>query len=109
VVYGPENSDTIGMMNQLAWTMATSDSPEIRNGTNAVRLATEAVAATQRKNPGYLDTLAAAYAETQRFDTAVAAQLEAMGLLRNEQEQRDYASRLRLYQAHQPCRELRSR
>ena len=46
-------------MNDLARIQATSESAEIRNGTNAVVLAEEAVAATHRQNPGFLDTLAA--------------------------------------------------
>jgi hypothetical protein len=70
-----------------------------------VRLAEKAVAATQRKNGGFLDTLAAAYAETRQFDKAVATQQEAIGLLQSEPEKKDYASRLKLYQENNPCRE----
>ena len=89
-------------MNDLAWIQATSEAAEIRNGTNAVLLAEEAVAATHRKIPGFLDTLAASYAETQEFDKAAVVQLEAIGLLQTEQEKKDYDSRLKLYQAHKP-------
>jgi hypothetical protein len=91
-------------MNDLAWIQATSEAAEIRNGTNAVLLAEEAVAATHRKNPGFLDTLAASYAETQQFDKAAAVQLEAIGLLQTEQEKKDFDSRLQLYKAHQSYR-----
>jgi hypothetical protein len=69
-----------------------------------VNLAEEAVAATHRNNPAFLDTLAAAYAETQQFDKAVAVQQEAIGLLQREAEKKDYASRLQLYQAKKPYR-----
>ena len=67
-------------------------------------LAEEAVAATHRTNAGCLDTLAAAYAETQQFDKAVAVQQEAIRLLQSEPEKKDYGSRLKLYQANKPYR-----
>jgi len=101
---GPQDSVTLQAMNDLAWIQATSEAAESRNGTNAVLLAEEAVAATHRKNPGFLDTLAAAYAESQQFDKAAAVEQEAIGLLKSEPEKHDYASHLKLYQANQPCR-----
>jgi eukaryotic-like serine/threonine-protein kinase len=101
---GPQDPVTLQAMNELAWLQATSVAAEIRNGTNAVVLAEEAVAATHRKNPGFLDTLAAAYAEAQQFDQAVAALQEAIGLLKSGQDKQDYESRLELYQAHKPYR-----
>ena len=101
-VLGPEHPDTLWVMNNLAWTMATSDVATIRNGTNAVQLAETAVAATSRKNWSFLDTLAAAYAETQQFDKAAAAEREAIGLLKIEPEKKDCVSRLNLYLANKP-------
>jgi eukaryotic-like serine/threonine-protein kinase len=101
---GPQDPVTLQAMNDLAWFQATSEAAEIRNGTNAVFLAEEAVAATHRKNPGFLDTLAAAYAETQQFDKAAAVEQEAIGLLKSEPEKKDCASHLKLYQANQPYR-----
>jgi len=107
-VLGPEHPDTLKDLNDIAWTSATSDAVEIRNGTNALKFAEEAVAATHRTNAGFLDTLAAAYAETQQFDKAAAVQQEAIGLLQSEHEKKDYASRLQLYQAHKPYRAQRN-
>ena len=78
---------------------------EIRNGTNAVRLAEQAVAASSRTNANFLDTLAAAYAETHQFDKAVSTQNEAIALLSNEVEKSDYKSRLKLYQDKTPYRQ----
>jgi tetratricopeptide (TPR) repeat protein len=104
-VNGPKYPDTLEAMNSLASTLATSDKATIRNGTNAVQLAEAAVAATSRKNPDYLDTLAAAYAEMQQFDKASAAEREAIGLLKTEAEKKDCASRLSLYQANKPYHE----
>jgi tetratricopeptide (TPR) repeat protein len=105
---GPEHRDTLDAMTELARSLASSDAPEIRSGTNAVHLAEEVVAATHRTDADYLDTLAAAYAETQQFDKAVAVQQEAIGLLQSEQKKKDFGSRLELYQAHKPYREKRN-
>ena len=103
-MFGSQHPGTLQAMNDLAWMQATSEAADIRNGMNAVLLAEEAVAATHRKNPGFLDTLAASYAETQQFDKAVAALQEAIVLLKSDQEKNDYESRLKLYQAHKPYR-----
>jgi len=91
-VLGPAHRDTLWCLNNIAWELATSDAAEIRNGTDAVNFAEEAVAATHRANAGFLDTLAAAYAETQQFDKAVSAEQEAIGLAKSEQEKKDYDS-----------------
>jgi tetratricopeptide (TPR) repeat protein len=77
-VLGPEHPVTLQSMNALAWTLATSEATEIRNGTNALNIAEQAAAVTHRTNALFLDTLAAAYAETQQFDKAVAVQQEAI-------------------------------
>jgi hypothetical protein len=102
--FGPEDPGTLEAMGGLAWTLATSNDAEIRNGTNALHLAEEAVAVTSRTNAGLLSTLAAAYAETQQFDKAVTVQQEAILLLKTEQEKNDFASGLKLYQANKPYR-----
>jgi serine/threonine protein kinase len=101
---GPEHPDTLQSMNDLAWILATSDSPKIRNGTNALNMSQQTVAATHRTNAGFLDTLAAAYAETQQFAKAAAVQQEAVDLLHGEAKKKDYDKRLKLYQANKPCR-----
>ena len=52
--------------------------------------AEKAVAATNRKTPADLDTLAAAYAEAGQFEKAVSTQQEAIALLQTEAEKDDY-------------------
>jgi eukaryotic-like serine/threonine-protein kinase len=94
-----------GPMNDLASELATSTNSRVRDGLAAVSLAGKAVAATNRKNPDYLDTMAAAYAETGQFDEAVKIENEAIALLHNETEKADYTSRLGLYKAGKPCRQ----
>jgi len=92
-------------LNNLAWLLATCPDSGLRDGKSAVAFAERAVAATLRKNVAYLDTLAAAYAETGQFAKAVSVQNEAIALLHDEKMKEDFASRLRLYQSNSPYRE----
>jgi len=107
-VLGPEHPGTLQAMNGLAWALATSDASTMGNGTNAVQFAETVVAATSRKNPDYLDTLAAAYAETQQFDKAVAVEREALALYHTERQKKEAGSHLSLYQSNKPYREKKS-
>jgi serine/threonine protein kinase/Flp pilus assembly protein TadD len=91
-------------LNELAWFLATCPDSNSRDGTNALTFAEKAVAATKRKNPAYLDTLAAAFAEAGQFAKAISTQQEAIALLQNEQQKKDYASRLKLYESGIPYR-----
>jgi len=55
--------------------LATAPQKPLRDGAKAVKLATQAVHSTGDKNPGFLRTLAAAYAEVGQFaDAAQTAQ-----------------------------------
>ncbi len=91
--------------NGLAWLLATSSDPAIRNGSNALALAEKAVASTHRKEPNLIDTLAAAYAEVGQFDKAISLQKEAIALQQDEKLKREFLSRLKLYESHSPYRE----
>jgi tetratricopeptide (TPR) repeat protein len=65
--------------NALAWLLATCPDADVRSGRRAVTHAEKAVELTERKHGAFLDTLAAAYAEVQRFDDAIRVQQEALG------------------------------
>ena len=93
-------------INDLAWLMATSGIADLRDGPSAVALAEAAVQGTEKKNASLLDTLAAAYAEAGRYDQAVATQKEAIALLPIENQNNEYAARLKLYEAKTPYRAL---
>ncbi len=102
-IFGKAHPTTINTENNLAWFLATCANPTVRNGERALRLAQEATAATSHTNAVVLDTLAAAYAETGDFAKAISAQREAIALLGSERN-RDYESRLQLYQSGSPYR-----
>ena len=93
------------VLNEIAWVFATSADPNLRDGTNAITFAEKSVIATNRKKSMYLDTLAAAYAETGQFAKAVSIQQEAIALSQSEPEKRDLASRLKLYESNSPYRD----
>jgi tetratricopeptide (TPR) repeat protein len=90
-------------LNGLAWLLATAKDERLRNGAEAVDLATQAVglsASAQNR-----DTLAAAYAAAGRFDDAVAEQGRAIELLRKEGQEKsvaDFEERLALYREGKP-------
>ena len=87
-------------MNEIAWHIATCGEATPVQAQRAVEAAEKAVAANDRKDPALLDTLAAALARYGEFAKAVAVQEEAMGLLTETGQKKDFASRLRLYQAN---------
>jgi cytochrome c-type biogenesis protein CcmH/NrfG len=62
----PEN---LAALSNLAWLLATSSDPTLRNGSEAVQLAERADSASSRsdKHPSVLRILAAAYAEAGQF------------------------------------------
>ena len=97
--------DQAQILNSVAWFLATSPDEEISDPARAVACAEKAVAATGRTRSGPLDTLAASYAASGQFAKAVQVQREAIDLLQNEEEKRDYVSRLRLFEVNRPYRD----
>jgi len=71
---------TPDVFNNLAWLLATSPDASIRNGSRAVELAQRASQLSGERNPVYLGTLAAAYAETGNFSEAIATGQHALDL-----------------------------
>ncbi|MEI6537802.1 MAG: hypothetical protein WCN98_20840, partial [Verrucomicrobiaceae bacterium] len=57
-------------LNSLAWILATSPDPYMRNGPRAMMLARKAGSQLENRNPEMLKTLAAALAECSRFSEA---------------------------------------
>ena len=97
--------------NDLAWMLATSNEATHRNGPLAVRLAECACGQTHHMETIMVGTLAAAYAESGRFDEAIStAQLAcALASLSGQQELLNKNQELlTLYLDHQPYREVES-
>jgi Tfp pilus assembly protein PilF len=65
------NPDLPLALNNLAWILATTGDPKIRNGAEAVQIAESACTLTHYQKTAYIGTLAAAYAEAGRFDDAI--------------------------------------
>jgi tetratricopeptide (TPR) repeat protein len=78
--------DDVPLLNRLGWILATVPDDGVRNGVEAVRLAERAVRLSERRDVESLDTLAAAYAETGRFDDAASAGTEALALARQKSD-----------------------
>lgn len=92
----------------LAWLLATNKNSAIRNGIEAVQLAEYANEHTNSNFPEILDTLAAAYAESERFSDAIQTAQKALNLARQRNQERiakDIDERLQLYREAKPFRE----
>ena len=97
----PKNS---GVLNNLAWVLATSPEDELRNGGRAIELAKQACEVTEYKQAHILSTLAAGYAESGDFDHAVDWSQKAVALGADEMKEQ-LKKELESYQAKKPWRE----
>jgi tetratricopeptide (TPR) repeat protein len=70
----------LAAQNQLAWALATCSDASVRNGFESVELARQANELSGERNPIFLHTLAAAYAENGQFTEAVATATRALEL-----------------------------
>ncbi|MCA9221915.1 MAG: tetratricopeptide repeat protein [Planctomycetales bacterium] len=99
--------DDSGLLNNLAWVMATSPDDDVRNGKQAIELATRACEVTDFKRPHILSTLASAYAEAGDFDKAKEWSKKAVELGKEQgNEQIDQLQKeLESYEQGKPWRE----
>ena len=98
----PEHS---GVLNNLAWTLATSPDDKLRDGERAVKLATTACEETEYKQAHILSTLAAAYAEIGDFESAVQWATKAVEAAPEEIKEQ-VAKELESYRQQKPWREV---
>jgi tetratricopeptide (TPR) repeat protein len=95
----------LGLANELAWFLVTCPDARFRDNPLALRLAENLAAATQRKSPEVLDTLAAAYADAGRFSEAAETAEKALKLADPQSElAAAIQSRLELYRQNKPFR-----
>jgi tetratricopeptide (TPR) repeat protein len=95
-----------GANGELAWFLATCPEERLRNGTEAVSLATKACEIWHWENSESTDHLAAAYAEAGDFDQATKYEQQSLNdrsLAAKEREERE--KRLQLYQQRKGFRE----
>jgi tetratricopeptide (TPR) repeat protein len=95
----------LGAYNLLAWMLATCPDDQIRDGKRAVELAMKACDLAKWKKYAYVDTLAAAYAETGDFEQAVKYQKQAASMDGIPENNRtNVQNRIELYLQHKPYR-----
>ena len=94
--------------NNVAWVLATASDASIRDGARAVGFAQAAVQLTGGREPRFLRTLAAAYAESGRFSEALAVAQQA-AIIATMQGKSGVSNRLEkdlvLYRGRLPLRE----
>ncbi len=98
--------DSEGLLNNFAWVLATSPVDELRDGKRAVELALKACELSEYKKPHILSTLAAAYAETGDFESAIKWSSKAVELS-PEEIQDQLKDELKSYKKGKPFRELK--
>ncbi|MBI81886.1 MAG: hypothetical protein CMJ81_01695 [Planctomycetaceae bacterium] len=101
------NSDHIGALNHLAWALATCPDPQLHPSlrSQAVELARRASKRLANKNPGVLDTLAAAHAAVGQYELAVTTAESALKLAAKQQSNalaEEIRTRLQLYKESKP-------
>ena len=91
----------------MAWLLSTAPDAKVRDGKRALEAAKKACELTEYKNGGYLDTLAAAYAEAGDFEKAVEWQDKALKAGDIPVKDLDGArKRLELFKQKKPYREV---
>jgi tetratricopeptide (TPR) repeat protein len=96
-----------GVLNNLAWVLATSPDDSLRNGKRSIELATEAASLSDYKEPYILSTLAAAYAEAGDFEAAIEWSKKAIDLGRRGEHDnvKQLEQELNSFEKKEPLRE----
>lgn len=87
-----------------AWIRATCPDPSLRNGKVAIADATKACNMIKWQSAGMIDTLAAAYAESGDYDSAIRYQEKAMNTPGAGQNSRELQDHMALFEQHRPVR-----
>ena len=95
-----------GVLNNLAWVLATSPSDELRDGKRSLELATKAAELSAYQTPHILSTLAAAYAENGDFESAIKWSSKAVELGKDDSALPQLEEELATYKAGKPVREI---
>jgi tetratricopeptide (TPR) repeat protein len=95
--------DDAHAMNNMAYHLATSADPSIRDNRRAILFATEACRLSEWKNHDFLDTLATVYAEAGQFDKAIEWETKALEIApdktdEDKKNRNEFRTRLEHYQ-----------
>jgi len=100
------DEDNDGVLNNLAWLLATSPDDSIRDGKRAIELATKACEETEWKQAHIISTLAASYAESGDFEKAREYSKKAVETGDSAPEVKEQLqNELASYEAEKPWRE----
>lgn len=94
-----------GILNNLAWVLATSPDDKIRNGDKSIEYGLKACELTQYKASHILSTLAAGYAEKGDFETAIKWSSKAVEIGGNGENDEQLKQELEGYKQKKPWRE----
>ena len=112
-----DNRDS-GLLNNFAWLLSTTPKDDLRDGERAIKLATESAELTDFEAPHILSTVAAAYAETGDFKSAiewinkgleankVAGAKEGANEESVKRQEKSLLAELKFYEEEKPWREL---
>ncbi len=98
--YDPDHDHAL---NNLAWIRATHPDSDMRDPDEALMMAKKACRLTEYQNVGYVDTLAAAFAASGEFASAITSIQKAIDLAISNGQERDIAdmkAKLELYKAN---------
>jgi Tfp pilus assembly protein PilF len=91
--------------NNLAWLLAVCPDAHVRNGAKAVDYATKACELSEWRIPGWIHTLAAAYAEVGDFDNAVKWETKYLESALSKEASEKAHQQLSLYEQKKPYHE----
>jgi tetratricopeptide (TPR) repeat protein len=103
----PDNPYAIKNLGQVAWTLATSPTASVRDGSRALKLAQQLDQLSGGENPVIRRTLAAALAETGKFPEALDVAGQALTLATTQTNSalaNSLQAEMKSYQANQPLR-----
>lgn len=94
-----------GVLNNLAWVLATSTKDDVRNGKKSIEYGIKACELTKYNKPHILSTLASGYAEAGDFETAIKWSSKAVELGADPEIKEQLGKELESYKAKMPWRE----
>lgn len=97
--------DDTGVLNNLAWVLATSTEDKVRDADRSIELGTKACELTKYEKPHILSTLAAGYAEKGDWESAVKWSTKAVEAGAGDDVSDQLKKELEQYQEKKPWRE----